>query len=103
MSNPSMFVKLTAKPGQRDELIAAFDKMLGAVADEPGTLAYSVHTDNADENVVWIFEYYADDEALTAHSGSAAMQTLMGDLGGLLGDAPILAATTSHAGKGLPA
>ena len=37
MSKPSMFVKLTAQPGKRDEVVAAFDRMLTAVADEPGT------------------------------------------------------------------
>jgi quinol monooxygenase YgiN len=103
MPQTSMFVKLTSKPGQRDELVAALDKMLAAVADEPGTLVYTVHLDNADENAVWIFEFYTDEDALAAHSASSAMKALMGDLGAVLGDGPILAATTPHAGKGLPA
>jgi quinol monooxygenase YgiN len=102
MAKPSMFVKLTAQPGKRPELIAAFDTMLEAVAEEPGTEVYTVHLDNADENSVWIFEAYADDEALAAHSGSDAMKRLMGELGSVLGDTPmILAATTVHGGKGL--
>ena len=101
MSKPSMFVKLTTKPGQRDQVLAAFDKMVTAVADEPGTEVYSVHVDDADENVVWIFEMYADADALAAHSSSEAMGVLFGDIGPLLGDGPLLVATTSRAGKGL--
>jgi quinol monooxygenase YgiN len=102
MSKPSFFAKLTAKPGKRDEVVAAFDKMLSAVADEAGTLVYSVHLDNADENALWIFELYTDDEAMAAHSSSAAMATLFGDISQLLGDGPLLVPTTSNGGKGLP-
>ena len=102
MSKPSMFVKLTAQPGKRDEVVAAFDRMLVAVADEPGTEVYSVHLDDADENAVWIFELYTDGDALAAHSSSEAMGHLFTEIGPLLGgDGPILAATTAHAGKGL--
>jgi quinol monooxygenase YgiN len=101
MAKPSMFVKLSTQPGKRAELLAAIDQMLEAVADEPGTQVYSIHTDNSDENAVWIFELYEDDAALASHSSSSAMQTLMGALGPLLGDAPILAATTGHGGKGV--
>jgi quinol monooxygenase YgiN len=101
MSKPSMFVKLTAQPGKRDEVLAAFDRMLIAVAEEPGTEVYSVHVDNTDENAVWIFEMYTDEEALAAHSSSDAMGALFGELGPLLGDGVTLVGTTAHAGKGL--
>jgi quinol monooxygenase YgiN len=101
MPKPSMFVKLSTQPGKRAELLAALDQMLEVVEGESGTQVYSVHTDNGDENAVWIFEVYENDEALATHSTSAAMQTLMGALGPLIGDAPILAATTGHAGKGM--
>lgn len=102
MSKPSMFVKLTAQPGQRDQVLAAFDRMVAAVADEPGTEVYSVHLDDTDENSVWIFELYTDRDALAAHSSSEAMGELFTEIGPLLGaDAPILVATTAHAGKGL--
>jgi quinol monooxygenase YgiN len=103
MAQTSMFVKLVAQPGRRDDVLAALDKMLVAVADESGTLVYTVHLDNADENVVWMFEYYESEDAQAAHSASAAMKALMGDVGSLLGEGTVLAASTPHAGKGLPA
>ena len=102
MSKPSMFVKLTAQPGQRDQVVAAFDRMLVSVAEEPGTEVYSIHLDDADEDVVWIFEMYADQDALATHSSSPAMATLITEIGPLLGgDAAVMSSTTAHAGKGL--
>jgi len=100
MANPSMFVKLTAQPGKRAELLAAFAPMLDAVAAEPGTLVYSINTDDADADVVWVFEQYADDAALASHSSSDAMKALMGTMGPLLADA-MLASTSPHGSKGI--
>ena len=100
MAKSSMFVKLTAQPGKRAEMIAALEKLLPTVAEEDGTLIYTINTDDTDENAVWMFELYADADALAAHSGSAAMAGLFGDLGGLLGDGPLLVATTPVSGKG---
>jgi quinol monooxygenase YgiN len=100
MAKPSMFVKLTAQPGKRADLLAALEAMLEAVESEPGTEVYSIHTDNADEDAVWVFELYADDDALASHSSSAAMKSLMGSFGPLLSDA-MLASTTPQSGKGI--
>jgi quinol monooxygenase YgiN len=101
MAKPSVFVKLTAKPGKRDELVAAFAPMLGAVADEAGTEVYSVHLDNKDEDVAWIFEMYADEDALAVHSSSETMKALGAAFGELLADV-VLTMTTAQSGKGLP-
>ena len=100
MAKTSMIVKLTAKPGQRDDLLAALDRMLVAVNEEEGTEIYAFNLDAADENVLWIYEQYADEEALATHSGSEAMATLIGDLSGLLGDAPLMVSTIPVSGKG---
>lgn len=59
--------KMTAKPGERDALVAA---ILEASADMPGCKSYVVALDTADENAVWITEVW-DDEA--AHKASLAM------------------------------
>lgn len=96
----SSFVKLTAQPGRRDELLAALQKMLPTVAEEDGTEVYSFHLDRGDENAIWIFELYTDDDALAAHSSSDAMKVLFEDLGGLLGEAPLMVFTTPTDAKG---
>lgn len=97
----SSFVKLTAQPGRRDDLLAALQKMLPVVADEEGTEVYSFHLDRGDENAIWIFELYTDDGALAAHSSTDAMKGLIEDLGALLGDAPLMVFTTPTDAKGI--
>lgn len=103
MAKISSVVKLTAQPGKRQELLDAMRTMLPAVADEPGTEVYAFNTDNADENVLWIFEVYTDQAALDAHGSSPAMANLLGLLGPLLGDAPLMAFGDLTDAKGIEA
>jgi quinol monooxygenase YgiN len=101
MSKIAVFAKLTAQPGQRDQLRAALEKMGPAVEQEQGTLLYALHEDSGDDNVLWMYELYADDAALAAHSGSDAMKDLIGSFGGLLGAPPELTLARPVVAKGL--
>jgi len=101
MAKISSFVKLSAQPGKRGELLDAMRTMLPAVAEEPGTEVYSFHTDSADENALWIFELYTDQAALDAHGSSAAMVNLFGLLGPLLDGAPLMVFATPTDAEGL--
>ena len=101
MAKTSMFVKLSAQDGRRDDLLAALNKMLGAVNEEEGTEIYAFNLDTTDANAIWIYELYTDEGALATHSSSEAMAALIGDLGGLLGDAPLMVTTTPVSGKGI--
>lgn len=85
MSQISVIVKLVAAPGKRDELLAAFAGFLPTVEAEEGTLVYSVHSDSADQDAVWITEVYADEAALAAHNSSDAFKAFGGSLVALLG------------------
>jgi quinol monooxygenase YgiN len=102
MSTPqtASFVKLVAHPGQRDDLLAALRAMFPVVATEDGTVIYSLHIDRNDDNAVWLYELYTDDDALATHSGSEAMATLLGSLAGLVAEPPIMAFTTPTDAKG---
>ena len=82
MSKVSAIVKLTAQPGKRDELSAAFKTMLDHVESEAGTLIYILHSDNGEEDVLWFYELYTDNDALGAHSGSDTMKSLGPSLAG---------------------
>lgn len=88
MSKVAVVAKLTAKDGQRSELVKAFDGMFDAVEAEPETEIYVLHEDAGDPNVVWFFELYADQDALSAHSTSDAMKAAGPVLGGLLAGRP---------------
>ena len=100
MAKVSIIAKLTAAPGKRDELIAAFQPVMAAVEAEPGTELYLLHTDVADENVVWFYERYADQAAFDAHAGSAAMKSFGPSLAGLVGGRPELTILNFVGGKG---
>lgn len=101
MSKVSIFAKLVAAPGKRDEVRAELAKMFPTVADEPGTEVYVLHDDLGDENALWMYELYTDDDALGAHSSSEAMGALFGAIGDLLGEPPLLVMARPVEAEGL--
>lgn len=78
MSNIAVLVKLTAVSGKRDEVAEALAAMLPAVEGEAGTILYILNEDLANPDVLWMYEYYADQAALDEHSSSPAMAELIG-------------------------
>ena len=88
MSKVAVVAKLTAKEGQRSELVQAFDGMFEAVEGEAKTEAYVLHEDAGDPNVLWFYELYTDQDGLSAHSTSDAMKAAGTVLGGLLAGRP---------------
>ena len=95
-----MFVKLPAAEGKGDELHAALASILPTVEGESGTLMYLLHREDGDPDVIWMYERYSDADALGVHSSSDAMAALMGELGDLLGGAPMMVQATPVGGKG---
>ncbi|MYF99386.1 antibiotic biosynthesis monooxygenase [Candidatus Poribacteria bacterium] len=56
------------KEGHREEFIEAMlDDAIGSVRDEPGCLRFDVIQDGADENRIWLYEVYVDEDAFKAH------------------------------------
>ena len=102
MSKTAVLAKLPIKPDAKDTFLGAFGAMLDAVESEEGTEIYILNWgQNDDENTAYIYELYADGDALAVHSGSDAMKALMGALGGVMAGAPELVMLTPAAGKGL--
>jgi quinol monooxygenase YgiN len=101
MSKVSLIAKLPVQPGKRDEFVDAFSSMYPVVDDEAGTLFYALHTDDGDENLVWVYELYADQAAMAEHSGSDGMKAAISAFGPLLAGAPELIRLTPVGGKGL--
>jgi quinol monooxygenase YgiN len=83
-----IFARLTANPGMRDDVFAAFAPLLETVRHEPGTLTFAMHAARDDPDVVLFYEVYADDGALAAHQGSDALQAVVPTLGPLLARPP---------------
>lgn len=101
MSKVALIAKLPTKPGRRDDLVAAFAPMMEAVNAEAGTETYILNLDAGDDDLLWVYELYTDDAAMSAHGSSETMGELFAALGDLLGGAPELINLTPIAGKGL--
>ncbi|HXY94724.1 MAG TPA: putative quinol monooxygenase [Acidimicrobiia bacterium] len=97
-----LFSRLRAVPGRRDELLAAFDELHDAVAREPGTLVFVMHTAVDDPDAVLFYEVYADDDALAAHREGDAVRAVVPRLDGLLAGPPEITYATTERAKGLP-
>ena len=100
MSKIAALAKLTTVEGKRDEAIAAFAPMFENVrTNEPGTLVYALHKDQGDANVLWFYELYDGQDALTAHSTSDTMKGLK--LKGILAGRPELIMLDPAVAEGL--
>ena len=88
MASIVIFTRLTAIPGRRAELLAAFAPLVDAVAGEPGTEVFVMHTARDDADVVLFYEAYRDEAALATHRESEAVQAVVPRLGDLLAGPP---------------
>ncbi|MDZ7677825.1 MAG: putative quinol monooxygenase [Acidimicrobiales bacterium] len=101
MSKVALLAKLPVQPDKRAEFIDAFSTMFPVVEQEPGTLVYALHTDDADENLFWVYELYTDEDALTTHGASDGMKAAMAAFGPLLSGRPELIRLTPVQGVGI--
>jgi quinol monooxygenase YgiN len=101
MSKVSMWVKLTLKPGTRDDAVAAIQVALDNVQGEPGTELYIIHADPNDADVVYFYEKYTDGDALAAHGASEWFKAFGPTLAPFLAGRPDMLMLSPLAGKGL--
>ncbi|MHB1786725.1 MAG: putative quinol monooxygenase [Acidimicrobiales bacterium] len=101
MPKVAVVAKIQAKPGKRDEAAAVLASMVEVARDEEGTLLYVMNLDNNEDDVIWFFELYADDEALGAHAGSGAMKATGKALAGLVAGPPELHLMRPHVAAGV--
>ena len=101
MSKVSMWVTLTLKEGMRDEAVAIIQEALDNVQAEPGTLVYTLNTDDSNPNVVHFYEAYTDQAALFAHGGSEWFKAFSPKLGAVLAGKPEMKFLNVVGGKGV--
>jgi quinol monooxygenase YgiN len=101
MSMISVVVKLTAQEGKRDEIVSGFGPMMDHVETEEGTLTYILMEDTSDENVLRLYEQYADQAGFDAHGASDQMKALGAAIGPHLVARPELHFCNPLRGKGL--
>jgi quinol monooxygenase YgiN len=101
MPKVAVAAKITAKPGQRDALVQAFKPMLDHVETEAGTELYFLTKDTKDPDVVWFWELYADQDALSAHGTSDKMKEVGASLGEFMAGRAELMFLEPVGGKGV--
>jgi quinol monooxygenase YgiN len=100
-SKVAAIAKLTAAEGQRDALVKVMDQLVDAAEKEAGTELYVLNLDAKNPDVIWFYELYTDNDALSAHSGSDTMKAIGSQLGGLIAGAPELNFLTPHRAAGV--
>ncbi len=86
-----LFVRLPGLPGSRPALLDALHRYADRLAEEPGTELFVVSVDPTDPDVVWLNEWFHDEEALDAHRAAPAFAELLSTMPDLLtGPAGIL-------------
>jgi quinol monooxygenase YgiN len=75
---------MTALPGKRAELIRVLTNYAGTLDGEPGTTLFAAAADPNDENIVWIWEEFANAEAVRGHFEHDFFRALQLELGDLL-------------------
>ncbi len=100
-------LQLTSKDGQRDDLLRVLGNYLRTLgAGEPGTTLISVAADPNDEQLVWVWEEFADAGAVQAHFEHDFFRALQLELADLL-EEPVavrpLAPIARHVADGVSA
>ena len=94
-----VWVTLPLKPGKRDEAVALVQEALEAVKTETGTLVYVLNADGRDENILYIYEVYSNQDAFTAHMGADWFKPFSDRLVNYLGGKPNFQLLTPLGGK----
>jgi len=80
--------KLKAKTGEETKMEEALRGMVAKVAQEQGTLTYTLHRSQKDPSMFLFYEKYQDAAALKAHSSTPYFKELFGALKSQLAGAP---------------
>mgnify|MGYP003832141141 FL=1 len=83
-----MLVRIPTLPGMRAAALDALNRYIDDLDQEPGTEAFLVCVDPADDDVVWLYEWFRDENALEQHRSAPLFHRLMTELPGLVGENP---------------
>lgn len=101
MTKTAILARISAKPGKRDDLIAALQTALETAKGEQGTIYYILHTDAKNADVLYMYELYENQDAFNAHVGSDAFKALGPAITPFLAGAPEMTFLGPVGGKGL--
>jgi quinol monooxygenase YgiN len=77
-------LQLTAQDGKRDELLRVLTNYVNTLDGEPGTTLFAAAADPSDDDLVWVWEEFADAAAVRDHFEHDFFRALQLELGDLL-------------------
>lgn len=77
-------LQLRALPGRRDDVVTVLRNYANTLDGEPGTVLFSAAVDPGEDDIVWLWEEFADSEALQAHFQHDFFRALQLELAELL-------------------
>ena len=83
-----IIAKLPVKEDKVEEAIELFKGLIVKVAEEEGTLAYTINRDQANPNTVVVMERYKDKAAIDAHSSTPYFKEFSAKIGEYLAGKP---------------
>jgi quinol monooxygenase YgiN len=93
-------LQLHARPGMRAELLRVLGNYANTLDGEPGTTLFAVAADAGADDVVWVWEEFADTDAVRDHFAHDFFRALQLELADLLTEPaairPLAPATRRH-------
>jgi quinol monooxygenase YgiN len=77
-------LQLTAAAGRREDVLRMLANYANTLDGEPGTTLYVAAADAQDEDVVWLWEEFEDEDAVRGHFEHDFFRALQLELGELL-------------------
>jgi quinol monooxygenase YgiN len=74
----AVIAKIPVKPEAKDEAIEEIKALMAKVAEEEGTLHYTLNVDRNNPDTLVFIERYTDMDALKAHGATEHFQEFMG-------------------------
>jgi len=84
----SVIAKIPMKEDKVDEAIAAIKELIKNVANEDGTLSYSLNRDQKNPNTLVFIERYKDNDSLKAHSSTDHFKAFSAKVPGFVAGKP---------------
>lgn len=84
MNEFGALLQLTAQDGKRDELLRVLANYVNTLDGEPGTLLFTAAADPNDDSLVWVWEEFADADAVRDHFQHDFFRALQLELADLL-------------------
>lgn len=83
-----LFVRLQANPGARAGLLDALHRFADQLDADPAAELFVIALDPEDDDVVWVYEWFTDEQSLETHRATPSFVELVNEVPALLAAPP---------------